>query len=281
MHIDGRFVSLRSPGDANRWVKTVPMATDKRKEAAVYYDLNPTAPEDVPFYKKLVPSPRARVLELGCGTGRVLISLIEACGYVHGIDSSEAMLARCRAKLKSARIPTSQAQVERADVARFDLGRAFDFIVVPFVFQILQTDEEIDGLFDSIRRHLGPAGTCIINSPKPPFAKDVLRREWCDDREHLAWEVQKGSTRFTCHKKRCRMDREKLVLYPELVYRRYENGVLKDENVMSTVMKCWYPDEFKECIAGRGFKIVGSWGGYAGERYGEGPELLIQFAHGG
>ena len=67
-----------------------------RAVAAQYYDLNPTIPDDRSFYKALIPSPDASVLELGCGTGRVLPPLVEVCGDVHGIDRSEGMLALCR-----------------------------------------------------------------------------------------------------------------------------------------------------------------------------------------
>jgi tRNA G46 methylase TrmB len=49
------------------------MVTDSRTQAAKYYDLSPDTPADVPFYKKLISSRETRVLELGCGTGRVLV----------------------------------------------------------------------------------------------------------------------------------------------------------------------------------------------------------------
>lgn len=88
------------------------MAPDIRSRAAEYYDLNPNAPADVPFYKKLVPSPRASVLELGCGTGRVLVPLAEACAYIHGVDLSEAMVAVCRRKVADAGIAATETQVD-------------------------------------------------------------------------------------------------------------------------------------------------------------------------
>ena len=37
------------------------------------------------------------------------------------------------------------------------------------------------------------------------------------------------------------------------------------------------PDAFEGVIRAHGFRIVQRWGGYAGERYGEGPELIVQF----
>ena len=62
------------------------MSTDTRAEAAKYYDLSPNTPADVPFYQGRIPSPEACVLELGCGTGRVLVPLTPRCGHIHGLD---------------------------------------------------------------------------------------------------------------------------------------------------------------------------------------------------
>ena len=60
------------------------MPLDIRQEAARYYDLNPEVPNDLPFYEEMIPADDARILELGCGTGRVLVSLVEKCGFILG-----------------------------------------------------------------------------------------------------------------------------------------------------------------------------------------------------
>jgi SAM-dependent methyltransferase len=99
------------------------MTIDIRVEAASYYDLNPNAPNDVPFYKGKIPSPAVHVLELGCGTGRVLLALAECCDYIHGIDLSDAMLAICQQKLQQAGIPSRKAKVEVGDITGFALER--------------------------------------------------------------------------------------------------------------------------------------------------------------
>ena len=77
------------------------------------------------------------------------------------------------------------------------------------------------------------------------------------------------------------MDKERLVLYPELIYRLYEGDVLKEEAVLKLVMRCYYPAEFESLITSHGFRIVNRWGGYQGETYGAGPELVIQFGGNG
>ncbi len=73
------------------------------------------------------------------------------------------------------------------------------------------------------------------------------------------------------------MDPVKLVLYPEPIYRRYEGETLKDEATLKIVMRYYYPDEFEKVIVDHGFQIMNRWGGYEGEAYGQGPELVIQF----
>ena len=81
------------------------MREDIRAEAARYYDVNPTIPDDSTFYQARLPSSDAAVLELGCGTGHVLLPLAGACGFIHGIDRSQAMLARCLQSCRRPRYP--------------------------------------------------------------------------------------------------------------------------------------------------------------------------------
>ena len=54
---------------------------DIRTEAAKYYDLNPEVLDDIPFYKERIITGKVKVLELGCGTGRVLVPLTKSSGY--------------------------------------------------------------------------------------------------------------------------------------------------------------------------------------------------------
>ncbi len=257
------------------------MATDTRARAARYYDLSPDTPADVPFYKGLLPSPTAQVLELGCGTGRVLMSLAEECGYIHGLDLSEAMIAVCRRKLEAAGIAASKAQVAVQDITNFALNQTFDLIIAPYrVLQNLETDEAVSGVFQCIRSHLAPGGSCILNVFRPKSDPETLCGEWRTEQEQLCWEIAVEGGRVTCHDRRPRMDPTKMILYPELIYRRYQNEALVDEAVLRIAMRCYYPEEFAQLIISQGFRVLQQWGGYAGEPYGQGSELVIQFTQG-
>jgi SAM-dependent methyltransferase len=255
------------------------MKTDIRENAARYYDLSPENPDDIPFYQQRIRSSEARILELGCGTGRVLVPLAEKCSRILGVDVSEAMLALCRRKLAERRLASSRAEVRQGDITDIRLGQEFDLILAPFrVFQTLETDREVSGYFTTVRDYLSSGGTAILTAFRPSLDADRMRSEWVTEHERFRWEVPVEGGRVTLHDRRPRIDREKLVVYPELVYHRYDEDELVDIAVLEIAMRCYYPEEVLRLIADHGFLIVNKWGGYAGEPYGEGPELIVEFA---
>ncbi|MCI0692275.1 class I SAM-dependent methyltransferase [candidate division KSB1 bacterium] len=254
------------------------MSEDIRAAAAKYYDLDPNPLDDVPFYERLILSPQAYVLELGCGTGRVTVPLAASCGYIHGIDRSPAMIAICRPKLEKAKIGAEKVRVDAGDITNFDLARKFDLIIAPYrVMQNLETDREVAGLFECIREHLAHDGSCILNVFNPRRDPESMRREWRVDGEIFCWEMLVDGGKIIHHERRPRMDAAKLVLYPELIYRRYERETLMDEAILKIAMRCYYPGQFEKLIVDYGFQIMNRWGGYQNEMYGQGPELVIQF----
>src|SRR5712691_11179931 len=254
------------------------MSGDIRAEAAQYYDVNPTIPDDIAFYHARLPSADASVLELGCGTGRVLLPLAASCGSIHGIDQSQAMLTRCFQKMGAAGLPPTKAQAELGDITNFTLGRTFDLIIAPYrVFQLLETDAQVEGLFRCLRAHLAPDGSCILNVFHPPGGFERVQQAWGTATEVVQWEVTVDGVRLRCVERRSRLDLERRILYPELVYHRSVGGTWVEDAVLKIPRQCYTPDAFEQVIRNHGFHIVQHWGGYAGERYGEGPELVVQF----
>lgn len=255
------------------------MAIDIRAEAAKYYDLQKVPFNDIPFYVKQIRTPDANILELGCGTGRVLVPLVGHCGYIHGLDISKAMLNICQKKLKREHLPKSKARIEVADITDFNLDRKFDLIIAPYrVFQNIEADDQIKGFFKCVRKHLAADGSCILNVFKPLTSREALIKDWtgCEG-ENLYSDIVVRGKRVTAHEKRLGIDEAKCVIYPALVCRIYDGGVLEDEQVLEIAMRCYWPDEFEELIADHGFEIINRWGGYDGELYGQGNELVIEF----
>lgn len=250
-------------------------------DGAQFYDHQSFPIDDVDFYINRLPSPQASVLELGCGTGRVLVPLSAHCGFIHGVDISKAMLEICRHKLRDAGIPVEKAQISRADISDLHLGRRFDLITAPFrVFQTLTEDAQIAGFFETVRRHLAPGGSAIVNTfrPNSPPAELVERNSrpehhYDDDLPYLAGRL----LRYHFFRKPAEWDGERLVFYPNLVYKYVIGDELQEEAVMAIAMRVWYPNQLLDLIESRGFEIAARWGGYQGEAYGQGPEQVVQF----
>lgn len=130
-----------------------------------------TLHDDHSFYAEELASVNGPVLELACGTGRVLVPMLTSGLEVHGLDASDAMLSMLRAKRDA--LPVDQAKrlhLHMGDMAQFDLGRKFGMIVIAFrTFQAnLNTDAQKRCL-SCIRKHLAPGGRVIISLFDPRY----------------------------------------------------------------------------------------------------------------
>jgi SAM-dependent methyltransferase len=121
--------------------------------------------KDVEFYAAEARAAGGPVLELGCGTGRVLLPTARAGVEITGLDASANMLERCRARLAAeAEDVRGRATLVRGDLADFDLGRQFALITIPFrPFQHLLTVDQQFGCLRAVRRHLAAGGRLIFD----------------------------------------------------------------------------------------------------------------------
>ena len=107
------------------------------------------------------------VLELAVGTGRVAIPLAERGIEVHGIDSSESMVERLRAKEGGDRI-----SVTMADFAEVGVDGRFSLIFVVFntLFALTSQEEQVR-CFRNVAEHLEDDGSFVVEV----FVPDVAR----------------------------------------------------------------------------------------------------------
>jgi SAM-dependent methyltransferase len=145
-----------------------------------------TTRQDVSFYVETACEYGGPVLELGCGTGRVLIPTARAGVDITELDAAERMLAACRERLRAEPPEVRQrARVSRGDMRAFDLGRTFQVVTIPFrPFQHLLTVEEQLACLAAIRRHLAPNGRLVFDPPFIlPDGRIVVRRQRMLDRD--------------------------------------------------------------------------------------------------
>jgi SAM-dependent methyltransferase len=106
-------------------------------------------------------------LELGIGTGRIALPLSERGVPVHGIDLSEAMLARLRAKPGAERIG-----ITHGDFATTRVDGTFSLAYLVFnTIENLTTQDEQVACFQNVAAHLEPGGCFVIEVAVPDLRR--------------------------------------------------------------------------------------------------------------
>ena len=148
-----------------------PVQRDEYEYIADLYDHVPPYRDrsDIEFFIDAARRAGSPVLEIGCGTGRVLIPLARAGIEMVGLDASAAMLAACRRRLAAEPDEiASRVQLVQADMRRFELGRTFRLVTIPFrPFQHLLAMEDQLSCLRSIRRHLVDDGVLVLDVFNP------------------------------------------------------------------------------------------------------------------
>ncbi|MFD3921213.1 class I SAM-dependent DNA methyltransferase [Streptomyces sp. NPDC058595] len=223
-----------------------------------WHDIDPT--DAVAFLAQLVEEgPAGPVLELAVGTGRVTIPLAAEGIDLRGVDASEAMVARMRAKPGGDRIP-----VTIGDMADVDPGTDDRFAMVFVVFStffFLMTQEEQVRCFANAARRLLPGGRFVLECPTP----DVARY----DREQRveAHQVGVDHVRLTT------------VRHDPVGQRFLGQHVLITNNgirLAPAFMRYAWPSELDLMARLAGLESVGRWGGWRGEPFtGEGNYVTV------
>jgi SAM-dependent methyltransferase len=136
---------------------------------AEYYDAH-VSRIDIPFYLEYAEQCGSPILELACGTGRVLIPIAEAGYEIYGLDLSENMLDRCRSKVAERGLE-GRAHLYLADMARFELPREdFGLAYIPVrSFMHLDTQAEQLACLERTFAHLRPRGLFIVDVYAPSY----------------------------------------------------------------------------------------------------------------
>jgi SAM-dependent methyltransferase len=118
--------------------------------------------EDRAFFLGLIRERGEPVLDVGCGTGRLLLDYLAAGIDVDGIEISPEMLDILRAKAEARGLDVS-GRIHEGAMQRFDLARRYRTVIVPSSsFQLLV--DQADAI-DAMRRfvaHLEPGGTLAM-----------------------------------------------------------------------------------------------------------------------
>lgn len=125
---------------------------------------------DIEFYSRHAAQVGSPILELGCGTGRILIPIATSGIECNGLDMSREMLAICEAKARSLNL--SNVRLDQASMDDFHYDRQFSLIYIPFrSFQHLLATESQIRCLQLVREHLKDGGTFILDVFAPNIEK--------------------------------------------------------------------------------------------------------------
>jgi SAM-dependent methyltransferase len=134
-------------------------------DGAFYDLLIGNYPIGLDFYVGLAKAARGPVLDVGCGTGRILLPCLQAGVDIEGLDLFPGMLERLRAKAEALGLKPT---LHQADMAGFRLSRRFALIIIPFnAFVHNLTTETQLACLRACCEHLLPGGMLVIDLSFP------------------------------------------------------------------------------------------------------------------
>ncbi len=245
--------------------------TDEYAEAAEFYDyVVPYATRgDVEFYVDEALAANGPVLELGCGTGRVLIPIARAGVTIEGLDGSPNMLARCREKLAAEPSKVQEcATLHEGDMRSFDLRQKFNLVTIPFrPFQHLITVEEQLACLRCIHAHLTDDGRLILDLFNPSLDFLANRPLGVEMIEGPPFEMPDGRS-VTRSFKVMNPDRFGQVNDIELIYDVTHRDGRKERSVHAFRMRYLFRYEVEHLLARAGFAVDQLYAGYDRSAYG-------------
>ncbi|MHA2427648.1 MAG: class I SAM-dependent methyltransferase [Candidatus Hermodarchaeia archaeon] len=132
--------------------------------------------KDIDFFVQYSRLAAGRTLELGCGTGRVLLPTAISGWDITGLDLSPYMLAKCQAKLnEQPKNVQTRVRLIQGNMTSFVTREQYSLVTVPFrAFQHLISVEQQQSCLGCIRRHLTSSGLLILDlfNPFPPRLVD-------------------------------------------------------------------------------------------------------------
>ena len=230
--------------------------------------------DDLPYWLAFAREGGGPFLDLACGTGRVLVPLLEAGLDGDGLDASEAMLARCREKLDA--LDVSPALVQ-AQMTSFRMPRKYQRVFCAFnaFAHLLDTQAQLAAL-RCVREHLAEGGAFGLDlgyaRPEIWDAKPgerVLEGEFV----HPA-----RPTRLYLYDRRT-MDREAQTQHSQIeIEERDLHGCLLETRVSHTVLRWTQEEELVQLFRAAGYSRWEIHAGFAREPLTTGAQQMIAVA---
>jgi SAM-dependent methyltransferase len=225
--------------------------------------------QDVAFFVEAAKESGGPVLEIGCGTGRVLIPTARAGIKILGLDLSPHMLHVCRQRLlDEPEEVRSRVQLVQADMRDFELSQAFKLVTMPFrPFQHLTSVDDQRACLACVHRHLVEGGRLILDLFNPSLGvlvSDNLGQELGDEPEFVMPDGRRVVRRHRFVSK----DLFNQINHSELIYYVTHPDGRQERLVHSFPMRYLFRFEAEHLLARCGFRLEHVYGDYDKSPYG-------------
>jgi SAM-dependent methyltransferase len=234
--------------------------------SAKYYDEAYATAEDLrdlQFYLGMARRTGGPVLELACGTGRVLLPIAHQGLRIDGVDNSPAMLDQLQQKL--AREPQhvrELAAISLGDLRSYRSERKYALVIIPFrPLQHMHTVEEQLAALNTAAFHLAAGGLLAFDVFYPRFQS--LLAGVGEEKLELQWTRKNGPT-ITVRRylRKQAIDKINQNFSAQFIYRTYrDNNLIKEETAPLKMSYYTYP-HLRALFLLAGLEIVeeyGSW----------------------
>lgn len=240
---------------------------DSYKILARHYDAGYAANQfvaDIPFYVDLAKQSGGPVLEIACGTGRILLRIAREGIEIHGVDNSESMLGVLRSQLaQEPHEVREHVTVREGDMRNFRLERKFPLVLIPFrpLQHMYTVQDQMDALATAAF-HLDEGGKIAFDVFFPNFeafageiGKEVLDLEWTED------EAKRKVVR-RCFRKKS-YDKIQQTFTGEFVFRTYEGDKVVLEETDPLKMCFFTYQQLRALFLLTGLEVVEEYGSFS------------------
>ncbi|MFC1493530.1 class I SAM-dependent methyltransferase [candidate division KSB1 bacterium] len=242
---------------------------------AFYYDIEwDELKEDIPFLLDEAKKVEGPILELACGSGRIMIPFAREGYEIWGFDNSSEML-----KLFDMNLEKEDPKVrdlvhyDEQDMVDFKYDGQFGLIIVPFNSFLLMTDRsDLDSCLQNCRNHLTDDGVFIVDVFSPNFELCAAKEPKMNFLKHFYHPMSK---KVVVQWEYAQRDMGNQIIDIDFLYEEYDSSGNLERKTQNLKMSLMFRYELQYLLEKNGFRIMEFYGNYDRSPFtSESPQMI-------